>query len=169
MDVADEADRGAPRHHLDTRTHRVAVRAASSIRATIVRIGVGVGTAQRRCFGLLPATDAFAGSSATPPTSAVNDQTSIRARRGKSLRPRRRPRPGGASRAPSALEDLRTSLLPYLSAAGKIGVHRAHARHGRRRALVALVGERMQRRRLLVGECRDLHQPASRFSHRGYG
>ena len=91
----------------------------------------------------------MAGSTATPPTSAVNDQASM-----PSSRRNARATPPAATRAVGlargrALEHVAHVVEAVLEGAGEVGVAGPDA-GDRRRPLVALVGGREQLGRLLV-------------------
>ena len=117
VDVRAEPDRQPVGDDLEHAADRVAVRARLVDPGDHRRLGLGVRAAQRRRVGLVPrAASPVAGSTATPPTSAVNDQTSM-----PSSRRNARATPPAATRAAVSRADarsrtFRTSLKPYLSA-----------------------------------------------------
>ena len=101
------------------------------------RLGLGIGAAQRDGVGLVArAASRRAGSTATPPTSAVNDQTSTPS----SARNARATPPAATravvSRARRPLEHVADVVEAVLEGAGEVGVAGPHAGH-RRRPLVA--------------------------------
>ena len=93
---------------------------------------------------------ARAGSSATPPTSAVNDQTSMPELAKERARDAAGRDAGGRLARGRTLQDVADVVEAVLEGAGQVGVTGSDA-GDRRRALVAVVGGRGQLGGLLVG------------------
>ena len=129
---------------------------ASSTRAIIAASASGSGQRSGEASASSRDRVARAGSNATPPTSAVNDQTSIPSsrRNARAIPPTGHPRRRLARRRP--LEGVADVVEAVLERGGEVRVAGPDA-GDRRRPLVALGLEGGERRRVLVGQRLDLH------------
>ena len=131
---------------------------ASSIRAIIAASASGSGQRSGETSASSRVRVAFAGSRATPPTSAVNDQTSIPSSRRKARATAPAATRAAVSRAEARSSTLRTSLKPYLRAPAR------SAWPGRTRVtgvarLLPPSAALAELRGFLLGERPDLHDP----------
>ena len=129
---------------------------ASSIRAIIAASAAGSGQRSGEASASSRARVQLAGSTATPPTSAVNDQTSMPSSRRNARATAPAATRAAVSRADARSSTLRTSLKPYFSAPAR-SAWPGRTRVTGRRALVAALGLLAQGVGRLVVQRPDLH------------